>query len=229
MHAVAITPRHACYVIDDALREPEHWVVLADEHLDRFEDSERNAFPGPELGFAPAALEKIEAFFNTHARAPLGGRRTLRCTARMSLTTRPPSELQPWQWMCHTDRMGVEPSQMVAAAVLYLFHDTALGGTSFYAPCKPLAEIADLIQASRALPGEEFSSRYGIPSGYMTDSNAWFRKLVSIAPRWNRMIFYPGTIFHSGDIRHPELLVADPRRGRLTVNAFFTCTRRAAS
>ena len=39
------------------------------------------------------------------------------------------------------------------------------------------------------------------------------------------MIFYDGSILHSGDILAPEKLSADPRIGRLTLNGFFTSRR----
>ncbi|MFY8123555.1 MAG: DUF6445 family protein [Silanimonas sp.] len=41
------------------------------------------------------------------------------------------------------------------------------------------------------------------------------------------MIVYSGTVFHSGEIAHPERLSDDPAIGRLTINGFFTCRRRA--
>ena len=65
----------------------------------------------------------------------------------------------------------------------------------------------------------------GIARGYMCDSNDWFQKVLEVEPRWNRMVAYPGTVMHSGDIRAPQLLSGDPRRGRLTINGFFACTR----
>jgi len=48
-----------------------------------------------------------------------------------------------------------------------------------------------------------------------------------IDAKWNRLIFYDGAMLHSGDIRLPERLSADPRRGRLTLNGFFTSRRHA--
>jgi hypothetical protein len=47
-----------------------------------------------------------------------------------------------------------------------------------------------------------------------------------VPARFNRLIFYLGTLFHTGEIAHPELLVRDPRCGRLSLNGFFTCRRR---
>lgn len=213
-------------MIDNALAEPERWVDYARAHRAEFADSAHNAFPGPELPFPPPIVERISEFFAIRARSALGGRRTLDSRARISLTTRAPAQLHPQQWMCHVDNARLEPGQCIPASVLYLFRQPDLGGTAFYAPNRPLAEIAAMKQAAGALPPERFASEYGIAPGYMTGSNAWFRKLVAIPARWNRMIFYPGTVLHTADIVHPELLVDDPDSGRLTINAFFTCTRK---
>ena len=226
IQTIPITPQHSCYVIDDALLEPERWVDYAIAQRAHFEDSPRNAFPGPELPMPDDAITRIAEFFAAHARSPLGGRRTLRASARLSLTTRAPQDLQPRQWICHVDRLGLAPGQMIGASVLYLFDAPALGGTAFYAPLRPMAETGALMSDSIRMSPEQFTAAYGIVPGYMTASNAWFRKLQSIAARWNRMIFYPGTVLHSGEIAHPELLVDDPRSGRLAINSFFTCTRK---
>lgn len=229
MHAVAITPRHDCLIVDDALIEPERWVAYAHDHRAAFEDAPGNAFPGPELRFPPETVDRFADYFAARARHALGGRRTLHSEARLSLTVRKPEALQPSQWMCHVDNAGLEPGRCIIASVLYLFRQPELGGTGFYVPARATAEIAAMKQAAVSLPPEWFAREYGMAPGYMTASNAWFRKTAGIPARWNRMIFYPGTVLHSGDIRHPERLHDDPRRGRLTINAFFTCTRRAAA
>ena len=66
-----------------------------------------------------------------------------------------------------------------------------------------------------------FSDLIDSAPAYPTKSNTFFEKMASVPAAFNRAIFYDGTIYHSGDIRHPELLSADPQQGRLTVNAFF--------
>jgi hypothetical protein len=104
-----------------------------------------------------------------------------------------------------------------------------LGGTSFYAPKHPAPTILPLIQDSGTMDAAAFKARYGIDTGYMTASNAWFEKLLTVPARYNRIIFYEGTLFHSGEIAHPELLVRDPRQGRLSLNGFFTCKRSVAA
>ncbi len=226
IQAIPITPRHACYVIDDALLEPERWVEYAVAHRDQFRDFPDNAFPGPELRFPQPLLEAFARYFNTHVRTALGGRRTLDSRARLSLTTRKPDQLHPLQWMCHVDNARLEPGQCILASVLYLFRQPDLGGTGFYVPSRPLAEIAAMKQAASTLPPVRFAAEYGIAPAYMTASNDWVRKVLSIPARWNRLIFYSGTILHTGEIARPDLLDDDPSRGRLTINGFFTCTRR---
>ena len=79
------------------------------------------------------------------------------------------------------------------------------------------------------MPRRRFHAETGIARGYMCGSNAWFERVLSVEPRWNRMIVYPGTVLHSGDIASPRLLSDDPRQGRLTINGFFACTRSLAA
>ena len=86
-----------------------------------------------------------------------------------------------------------------------------------------------MLADAAALDPPVFRTKYGLPGGYMTASNAWFEKVLTVPARFNRLIVYEGTLFHSGEIAHPELLDADPRRGRLSLNGFFICTRSLAA
>ncbi|MFY2762758.1 DUF6445 family protein [Arenimonas sp. MALMAid1274] len=218
----------SCLVVDDALREPEAWVEHAARHAAAFHEREHNGYPGPELHLPEAALAALDDFFALHARRGLGARRTLRRYARLSLATRAPAALSPWQWFCHTDRLEDGPGQVVGASVLYLFKDPSLGGTGFYRPRRPAAYIASLVKASATLSPDEFAARSGIARGYMTESNEWFERVAGVPAAFNRLILYPGHVFHSGDIVSPEKLSADPRLGRLTLNGFFVCRRSLA-
>lgn len=222
---VAITPRHSCYVIDDALLEPQRWVEWARAHRDDFAEAGRNAFPGPELTLPEEATAQFAAFFDRHVRSLLGARRTLHATTRLSLVTRPPQELSPVQQLCHVDARELAPGELRAACVLYLFHAAALGGTAFYMPARPLPEVTALLHDAATLPAAEFSARHGLAPGYMTASNPWFRKVLGVPARWNRAVFYSGTVLHSGEIARPDLLTDDPATGRLTINGFLTCRR----
>lgn len=227
VEAVSIGGRQTCWVIDDALHDPEALVAHAIAQRAAFVETSHNAYPGPELRLPDAFSVQLDAFFAAHVRRLLGARRTERMYSRLALTATPPEALAPSQSICHVDRLAVDPGQCVIASVLYLFRDPALGGTSFYAPKHPPETIVPLVLDASKLDAAAFEAQYGLRTGYMTASNAFFEKVASVPARWNRMIFYPGTIFHSGEIAHPELLTDDPRTGRLTLNGFFTCRRSA--
>jgi hypothetical protein len=222
---IPIAGRHVCYLIDHALLDPDDVVDYAEAHFDRFEETAHNAYPGPELRMPTDFSERLDEFFSQHLRKAFGVRRTERMYSRLALTATPPDKLKPSQSICHVDRLSVEPQHRIVASVLYLFRDERLGGTSFYAPKHPPEKIVPLIQDSGRLDPAAFRERYGIETGYMTESNDWFEKIMAVPARYNRIIFYEGTLFHSGEIAHPELLNRDPRRGRLSLNGFFTCRK----
>ncbi len=225
--AVAITGRQFCYVIDDALQEPERWVDYAQEHRDAFTMAPFNAYPGLEFHLPAQLSARLDDFFRLHVRRLLGARRTLEMYSRLSLVTLQPNELSPIQWLCHRDRMGVPPEQCVAASVLYVFKDESLGGTSFFMPKNSVEETEALMHRAAASTPDVFAAEAGVVPGYLVESNAHFERVCTVPPRWNRMIFYDGSLFHSPDIRTPQKLVPEMERGRLTMNGFFTCSRSA--
>jgi hypothetical protein len=228
VQTVPIHGRHVCYVIDDALLDPDALVELAAAQSGAFTEAGHNAYPGPELRMPGAFSAQLDAFFATHVRRAFDVRRTERMYSRLAITATPPSQLSPSQSICHVDRLSVDPRHRIVASVLYLFRDARLGGTSFYAPRYPPDVILPLIEDAERLDAARFRARYGIETGYMTASNIWFEKLQTVPARFNRIIFYEGMVFHSGEIAHPELLSRDPRVGRLSLNGFFTCRRNLA-
>lgn len=228
IQTVPIHGRQVCHVIDDALLDPDALVGYAAAHAGEFAESGHNAYPGPELRMPDAFSAQLDAFFTAHLRRAFDVRRTERMYSRLAITATPSEQLAPIQSICHIDRFAVEARQRIVASVLYLFRDERLGGTGFYGPKHPPETIMPMIADAEHINAETFRARYGIDTGYMTESNAWFQKITSIPARYNRIIFYEGTLFHSGEIAHPELLSRDPRVGRLSLNGFFTCRRNMA-
>ena len=215
-----------CVVVDNALSNPEVLVNWATGQA--FEPARGSSYPGLVLD-APAAMTQLVGdHFAQYARSRLRARRTQSVAVRFSLVTVPPAELAPVQWQCHRDRLAADPERVIfAAMVLYLFRNPALGGTSFYRPLQGAEQVARMNADSEALTPDEFGARYGLRAGYMVDSNAYFERIGRVPAVWNRMIYYDGGLFHSGDIGEPSQLSADPRVGRLTLNGFFTCQRNA--
>jgi Family of unknown function (DUF6445) len=225
---VELIPGQACLVIDDALIAPERLVDYGAAQRADFRHVDFNYYPGILLPTPGTISHALNAFFVEHIRPRFPARRVLRMHSRLALVTLPPQELLPYQWMCHRDNDEVTPDQSIQASVLYLFKDTALGGTSFYEALLPGEEIRRLYHAAGAMSAQEFGDRYGLSPGYQCDSNRYFRRVGSVPARWNRLIFYDGGMLHTGDILAPEKLSADPKVGRLTLNGFFTCRRPAA-
>ncbi len=227
LSAVPVAPGELCIVVDEALANPEGLVDWAS--VQQFRPAEGFHYPGVVVDAPATVSTMIGDYFAERVRGRLGGRRTLSMTVRLSLVTLPPEQLRPTQWQCHRDRLGPTPDDLrFPAMVAYLFRDPGLGGTSFYRPLVSEEEIGRMIADASRMDGAEFGTRYGLEAGYQSGNNRYFERLAQIPAAWNRMLFYNGNLFHSGDIAAPARLSPDPRRGRLTLNGFFTC-RPAAS
>ena len=215
-----------CVVVDDFLRDPFALTAHAVAQRGQFAQAANSYYPGPELALAPDISVQLEQFFNQHVRGALGGRRTLATATRLSIVANRADQLKPMQRVCHRDATGLGPSEGAGAMVAYLFKDTRLGGTSFYMPRRPMDEIAAMMRLARDMDTRSFTEMLGQEPAYPTSSNAWFEHVLHVPAAWNRAIFYNGTVFHSGHIAAPELLDADPARGRLTMNAFIRMRKR---
>jgi hypothetical protein len=224
---IALANGASCWIVDDALAEPERFVAWAVAQRGAFRPVDFNAYPGT-YRMLPVAVETaLEDFFNAHMRRCFDARRLRKMHCRLSMVTLPPPSLRPFQWLPHSDRFGLDANESIQATVLYLFRDAGLGGTSFYAPSRPREEIARLFEDSARLTNDAFTQRYGIAPGYISPSNAYFERVGGVDARFNRLVFYDGSMLHSGDVRSPERLSADPALGRLTFNGFFVSRRHA--
>lgn len=217
----------SCLVVDEASLQPERLRQFAIAHREEFIHAPFNAYPGIELPMPADVSEQLDEFFRRHIRSLLGGRRTLKMNCRMAMVTVPEHELEARQCLCHRDSAWIDPSHNIGASVLYLFDDPRLGGTSFFQPKKSAQEIDFLVHDSSTLGHEAFAGKYPIRRGYMADSNEFFDRVGHVSAKWNRMIFYDGRIFHSAEVGSPQALSGDPMTGRLTLNGFFTCIRKA--
>lgn len=216
---------HTLLILDDALLEPEQLFDYSVREAGAFKNVDFNAYPGLYLAAPGEVVEDLQSLFNHRVRRQFGARRCLRLHCRLSLTSLAPTALAPYQRLPHRDSHLLIPGQCIQASVLYLFRDERLGGTSFYEPRRSPAEITALFNDATQLPPAIFAERYGLPDGYLQGSNDYFECTATVLARWNRMIFYDGSVLHSGDITAPELLTTQPATGRLTLNGFFTSTR----
>ncbi|MBY0365899.1 MAG: DUF6445 family protein [Roseateles sp.] len=213
------------HVVDDFVEDPESLVALAQSAAARFEAPAGHPYPGPQLDLPPAMTAALEAHFQQHLRARLGAGLPQGSYARFSRVTQAAGALDARQRICHRDDSGLDPRDMVCAAVHYLFRDAALGGTVFFRSRMSDEDTQQFMRDANTLAAAAFGDKYGIPPGYMTESNRYFEVIGRVAARWNRAVFYNGGIFHSGDIRWAEPAAYVQGPGRLTINAFFKSRR----
>ena len=211
-----------CLVFDDILLEPDRWRSRAAEFAPQFEPPRHNAYPGSELRLPDTVTSALLGVLMPWLGRYYGITRIVDAYSRLSLVTLPPAQLSPAQSFCHRDRLQAKPGMLPLASVLYLFDDPSLGGTHFFRPLVDDAALTRLLVDSNRMETESFCQQYGISRGYMTASNAYFEKVLTVPARRNRMIVYPGMQFHSGDIARPDAMSPDPLLGRLTFNGFFS-------
>ena len=138
--------------------------------------------------------------------------------AWFSIVTASADELIPLQRFPHVD--GTDPHQI--AMMLYLHH-TDHGGTAFFRHRSTGLEALTQETFSHYRAALEKDVRmHGLPPpAYVTDGAPFFDRIYASKGAFNEAIFYRGNVLHSGVISHGHDLPADPRTGRLTINAFF--------
>ncbi len=229
IETVALDSGERCYVIDDALSDPDQVRQYAIDHRNEFVPTAPGGYPGISLAIPPQMGPGIRGFFAQHLRPRFDARRMMHALCRYAMVTVPANHLTPTQIICHGDVPAPDPAYSITASVLYLFADPTLGGTSFYEPVRSRTETARLFSDAQTLSSVEFGKKYGIAQDFMNDSNAYFKRVGQVAAKWNRMVFYDGKLLHSGDILKPERMTSDPATGRLTLNFFFSSRRNLAA
>lgn len=212
--------RHQLATIDGLLEHPE--AAIAEAVLQKFAKISPQ-YPGVRAPLDPAVCSAwlaqlsplLDQWFGPYGRA-------WTMQGWYSIVTTPPGELEPIQRLPHVD--GTDPTQV--AMMLYLHragpHNTH-GGTAFFRHRSTGLEAltaADYPHYAAALQADV--ARTGLPpAAYTTDGTPHFERTHAVPGHFNQAVFYRGNILHSGVIDNAAPLSADPREGRLTINAFF--------
>lgn len=221
----AISEHHHCVIVDDFLENPHELVESAAHRSAEFSGA-KSHYPGVYIKLDDDAMSDIYRFIRSKMTKQFPFLRgNLKLSTFLSMVTLQPDELSAVQRICHTDP-APDPRRTPYAALIYLFHNEALGGTSFFEYRKQyelLKEVEaignkDSDKATKFLL-ENFPT-FRKNATYMTASNEIANLLCTIPARFNRMIFYSGQIPHNAAIAAPELLTKDCRNGRLTLNVF---------
>jgi tryptophan halogenase len=209
------------YVIDDFVQDPDALAAFAESSAEHFQAQRGHPYPGPQLALPPGMSAELDAFFRQQFAEPLQLGAPLGASCRFSRVLQDAATLDARQRICHRDDSGLEPGDMVSACVHYLFKDERLGGTVFFRSLMSDADTAQFRRDANTLDARAFGDKYGVPAGYMTQSNRYFEVIGRVPARWNRAVFYDGGIFHSGDIDWTAAEGYLAGMGRLTINAFF--------
>ena len=125
------------------------------------------------------------------------------------------------QRLCHRDAEVLPAGMGIGASVVYLFDRPELGGTAFFRPRRSLDETRQFLQNAAQASNEQLSEWLQQTASYCHQSNPWFELVEQVEAKWNRAIFYQGTIFHAAHINDAELLSNEIGQARLCLNAFF--------
>ncbi len=214
-------------VVDDFAQDPESLVAMAQAMAAQFKRRDGHPYPGPQLDLPAAMAAELDAYFQRQLSTRLRAGSPTGMYGRFSRVTQEPASLDGRQRICHRDNSGTEADDMISACVHYLFKDEALGGTVFFRSLMSDADTQQFMHDAGTLEAAAFGHRYGLPPGYMTESNRYFEVIGRVPAKWNRVVFYDGAIFHSGDISGPSPDAYREGPGRLTINAFFKSRRPA--
>ena len=227
VQTLKLTNGQEVFVIDDFVQNPQGLVNLAQAVSNQFQIPNGHPYPGPQLDLPAEMAAQLDDYFHNHLRARLRAGPSQGMYGRFSRVTQESTTLDARQRTCHRDDSGVEPGQMMSALVHYLFGDEQLGGTVLFRSLMSELATQDFLADAKTMGGDEFGRKYDIPAAYMTQSNRYFEVIGRVPAKWNRAVFYDGSIFHSGDIQAP-CAAYQAGLGRLTVNAFFKSAKLAA-
>ena len=134
-----------------------------------------------------------------------------------SIVNIPPDQLAPNQRIPHYDDAGSD-----LLALLHYTGGSETGGTAFYRHRRTGYETVNPERQNtyRAALREDDKTYGPPPLEYCYGDNDRYEMIGEIEARPDRMAIYRGRTLHSGIIHSDLPLVADPKRGRLTVNTF---------
>jgi Family of unknown function (DUF6445) len=212
------TEQQPVIVIDEYLTDPYTLIEIAANGpafapLGPYYPGIRQPFPDASLPEIIAPLDRICTQFFGYDSPP-----DLR-ECSFSLVTTPPADLMPIQRLPHFD--SLEFGRI--AALLFLCDGDHHGGTAFYRQRSTGFETVDAGRYGQFADAlQRDVGVHGLPAAdYIADDNPMYETLAVHGAKFNRMLIYASATLHSGRIPHDFRFSPDPRKGRLTVNAFL--------
>lgn len=208
--------RQPVIVIDDLLAEPERWrAAAAAAQYGRIGPYYPGVRAHVASGDARAIRDELAGVIGeTFAIDPVPP--LLECF--FSIVTTPPEALAPIQRLPHVD--GLEPERL---AVLIYLSGAEQGGTAFY---RQRATGFETVDKAR-FPAFEAALRAGVaehglpPAAYIAGDTPLYDRIAAYEAQPNRALIYRSHALHCAAIPAGVDMPADPKRGRVSVNAFL--------
>lgn len=132
-----------------------------------------------------------------------------------SMVTNPPETLKPIQSLPHFD--AVTGQQL---AMLHYLCDTPFRGTRFFRHKESGYEniLQDRVSIYQEQAGKLVNR---VQPGYASQCAPWYEAIGEVTAKFNRVVFYPASLLHSGVVGSGETLSDNAREGRLTITGFI--------
>jgi hypothetical protein len=196
--------------------------VVAAARSSSLRDTE-DYYPGRRAIVDAAYLTAIGPTMPNVLREFFGARRGVQVLrAYYSLATTLPTQLAVSQRIPHVD--AYDPQQI---ALVHFLGERDLGGTAFFRQRSTGFESVDTSRRQRyheALAAD-LQSHGEPPPEYIGASSPLFERTHVCTPRYNRAIFFRGTLLHCAALEGVRALPDDPQHGRLTVAGFLKALR----
>lgn len=204
-------------VIDDFVDDPDALIRRAAARV--FTDTGRS-FPGVRTRAPLTYRRLVVERFGDLLRECFGlpGATLTFSMCHYSLVTTAPEALAPLQRIPHIDSVNGRG----IASIHYLFR-APHGGTAFYRHRSTGFETVDtgrrdayFRELERELAGPDAP-----PAAYIDGDTPLFEQVMAQEGRFNRVLFYPRNVLHSGCIGKGFVPDANPLTGRLSINSFI--------
>ena len=221
-HALTVgSEKTPVYVLDDLLVDLHPTIHEACTSA-RFRPEDKTKYPGVRAELPDVYAQTIFSFvvkmLQDLDKLPAGLRPTLKA-GYFSLVSRTVEQLSPLQCMPHFDSNN--PHYLAA---MHYLNPGDFGGTSFYRHRPTGFENITAPRRDHFIQSaQQHLATIGgrPPQRYINGSDDHFELLKALPYRQNRLLVYPGTLLHSGNIDPLRDISDDPRTGRLTANLFI--------
>ncbi|MDH4124938.1 MAG: DUF6445 family protein [Gammaproteobacteria bacterium] len=209
-----------CVVVCDDVLEDLSAVRDIAISASKFEHESNTSYPGQRAelarSYAESVFPLVVSLIRQNYALPHSSLAHLNA-GYFSIVTLAPEDLSLQQRIPHFD----STNPYFFAAMQYI-NEGDFGGTSFYSHRPTGFENITVDRTDKLIQSAQSLIQKSPPKqDYFYESDDHFLRLGTVDHKANRLVIYPGTLLHSGNIRSAKDINSDPATGRLTTNLFI--------